>query len=93
VETKWRKDVSELSGFKFVVDGEPSFGIPLGSDEWHTLRHPVAQGQHLFEWVFTKYQSEGNFLAAEIEYILIQGVQTHRVSQCPPCRQGFSNAG
>lgn len=57
METKLRKDVSELSEFKFVVDGEPAFVIPLGSDEWHTFRHPVAHGQHLFEWVFTKYQS------------------------------------
>ena len=80
METKMRKDISDLSGFKLVVDSEPAFEIPLGSDEWHTFRHPVAQGQHLFEWVFTKYQSESNFIAAEIEYILIQGVKTQRVS-------------
>jgi hypothetical protein len=48
VKTKLRKDVSEQSGFKLEIYGEPALGILLGSYEWQTLRQPEAQGQHLF---------------------------------------------
>lgn len=96
IEVKFRVDATNLNVFKFIVDGEIVHSVfSQPDDDWQIYNYDVKKGSHVLQWVYTKFNSKdgGVFLAAEIERIIIKGVQSSGVSQCFACSQGVSEVG
>lgn len=73
VEIKYRIDSSNLNVIKFLVDGDIVMFDNDDIEEWQIYRYNVKKGSHILDWVYSKFNgvNNGEFLAAEIEYILI----------------------
>ena len=102
VEFKYRKDTIATDThaygvFKFIIDDQIEvLDNKVFHSDWQVQTvDGIPPGFHMLTWRYSKYNSIPftEFMESEIEYILVKGRHSDKLTECYPCRLGMSTRG